>query len=364
MKKYTDKIVIDYIRGNDIEGITIEELEDDFSFMQKVINYSNDKNMFQLCSSRLQTDFEFIKFIICKFRNDSNFIEKIAEEYLKIADESDRNELAILMCKITKNNDKDRFMQYYIIANIAFLKAQQLIQECKRKCPNASVGMGFIFLQSDEENSDIMLEYFAEKLIDTIPTIQDNQFAQIIHQRWKNPEDIPFDRMNSFLINFISTYDISLANFIKVRPHLLAKLKEEIRDIITNWEQFAKKQEWLKFQLLFERVHEYIIENGESEFLEDDLLYYIGNELGILPQIKMYDIMNTEDIDTILKEITFDKRNMSFDEFRHYSAVKKIMQDTLSDKTMNEDSEETKRSKNKTKVIEINFQNRTKKDHA
>jgi len=48
-EKYNINIILNYINGDDIEGYTIEELENDCTFMKLVINYTNDKNMYALC---------------------------------------------------------------------------------------------------------------------------------------------------------------------------------------------------------------------------------------------------------------------------------------------------------------------------
>jgi len=365
MKKYTGKMIIDYIRGNDIEGIDIEELEDDFHFMRKVILYSNDKNMFQLCSSRLQKDFEFIKFIIFQFQRDLDFVDRIAKSYLQqLPPEEDktRYELAIIMCKIANPQNKEQFMEYFIMANIALLHEQALVEECKKNCPNVSVGLGFLFIENDDANSEIMLEYYAEKLIDTIPPIRDNQLEKIFHQKWHRKEDIPLDKINSILISFISGYDISLANFLKVHPHILDKLKEEIKIILENWDSFDKREERKLFLILFEQVHQYIENHPECDFNEDELLYFIGNELGILDKIKEYDYMDEDYIDTVYHEISFNKQNMSLEEFRHYSEIKRIMTYLLNGERNNPFEDKNEKTKNKAKIIEINF--RRKEDHA
>ena len=45
MGKYNNKLIEDYIQGNDIEGYNIDDLENDYDFMISVIVKSNDKNM-------------------------------------------------------------------------------------------------------------------------------------------------------------------------------------------------------------------------------------------------------------------------------------------------------------------------------
>ena len=59
MNKYNSKVVFDYINGNEIIDYNIDELEDDYEFMMMVINYTNDKNMYNLCSDEVKTNYEF-----------------------------------------------------------------------------------------------------------------------------------------------------------------------------------------------------------------------------------------------------------------------------------------------------------------
>ena len=82
-KKYDDKLVEDYVQGNDIDKYDIEELENDSQFMMQVIDKTNDKKMYEFCSSKVKDDYEFIKFMIYKFQNDKDFIVMLADDYLK-----------------------------------------------------------------------------------------------------------------------------------------------------------------------------------------------------------------------------------------------------------------------------------------
>ena len=77
MKKYGEKLIKDYIEGNDIEEYSIEELENDSEFMIMVINKTNDKNICNLCGDDVKKDPRFVKYLITKFNYDTNFIISI-----------------------------------------------------------------------------------------------------------------------------------------------------------------------------------------------------------------------------------------------------------------------------------------------
>ena len=61
--KYSQELITKYINGEDIEKYSLEELENDRIFMIKVIEYSNDLNMYNLCSDNLKKDYNFVKFL-------------------------------------------------------------------------------------------------------------------------------------------------------------------------------------------------------------------------------------------------------------------------------------------------------------
>ena len=118
MNKYDNKIVNDYINGNDIDDFNIDDLENDSMFMKKVIVASNDRNFYRLCSDRVKKDYNFIKFVIYKFKEDIEFISKVADEFLDCNDDLlFRNELLIIMCDlnflINKNEMNFNELKHY-----------------------------------------------------------------------------------------------------------------------------------------------------------------------------------------------------------------------------------------------------------
>ena len=68
MEKYNKELIMNYINGNDIGDYDLNELEDDKLFMTKVIEFSNDEKMYNFCSDNLKKNYEFIKYIILKFK--------------------------------------------------------------------------------------------------------------------------------------------------------------------------------------------------------------------------------------------------------------------------------------------------------
>ena len=110
MKKYSKKMIDNYILGNEIDGYNITELENDKDFMMLVIGTTNDNKMYNLCSDELKVNYEFVKYLIIKFKNNIDFICEVADYYLaKTKEEINRLKIVIKMIELTndnKNNDK------------------------------------------------------------------------------------------------------------------------------------------------------------------------------------------------------------------------------------------------------------------
>lgn len=356
MKKYTTKTIIDYINGEDIEDFTLEELEDDMDFMKAVINYTNDKNMVAMCSDKIQNDFEFIKFIIYKFSKDIDFITRIADKFLENKDkehEMDRYELAIIMSSLI--TDRDSSLKYQLISTIGFQWEMGFVEQCKAKYPNEKYGEGFIFISEDDENSPIVVEYFAKKFIDYILAFYDIDFEDYLHKKFATKEALEKEKINNFLINFLLPYDVTLANYAKIHLSILDSLKETVKTAIQNWDSYQEKKERELYNLLFEQVYYYREEHPAFIFAEDDILYSIGLELGIYDKISKYDILKEKDY--VPERI--DVSSLSFQDKIHYYALKNLMASIIDGTYVEEDDYITKHFESK--IVTVDFTGSQKK---
>ena len=109
MKRIYDiKLIRDYIEGNDIPEYDIDELENDYEFMISVINYTKDKNMYHLCSEEVKYNYEFVKFMVKKFSQDTTFICTVANDFLKKnKDRLKYIELLLIMRDLTRNKPEN-----------------------------------------------------------------------------------------------------------------------------------------------------------------------------------------------------------------------------------------------------------------
>ena len=104
-KKYSKKLIQDYILGNDIIDYDIDDLENDPEFMMEVFFETKDKNMYDLCPENLKTDINFVKFIIDNFKEDKVFLLDAIETYINATNTSDEErEIINYALKSLKNN--------------------------------------------------------------------------------------------------------------------------------------------------------------------------------------------------------------------------------------------------------------------
>ena len=185
---FDKKLIYNYVMGEDIENYSIEQLENDVNFMKQVIEFTNDKNMYNLCGEKVKNDIEFIKYLIKKFKKDSMFIISIAEEYIKNnqTEDFDDNcfELNILMSDIGKKKNEDEFIRFAISKTEFQEYTLSQIETVKEKLPKEDFELGFHIIQCMYYKNPIIIEYFAKKFINQI--FYENEeltFEELIHNK-------------------------------------------------------------------------------------------------------------------------------------------------------------------------------------
>ncbi len=370
MEKHNKQLVIDYINGNDIEDYNLNELENDKLFMTKVIDYSNDEKMYNFCSDDLKKDYEFIKYIILKFRNNIKFITEVADYFLDNTDtDYERTELSIIMSELTKDDLK--ITKYNVLCDAIYSgkRLQIELYKLQNKDEELSneIGMGFLLIYDLYNNSDIILDFYAKKIIEDIFTEYDLDLENILHSQFKTPDEINKKGLNNYMLSFIEMYDPMLASYASSRLDVLLPFKENIIKTQKNWNNYNNKTEQEKYELMFEKIHKYM-EEADSIFTEDYLIYHIGSKLGILDKIRQYDYMDKEIIDCIIEDLSDEfveqTFQVSFIDRVHYKNVKEIMISTLFGRNIDSTTKSTDDGKkiNKCKILKLKFDNNNKKE--
>lgn len=370
MEKYNKELIINYISGNDLDDYDINELENDKLFMKKVIDFTNDEKMYNFCSEGLKKDYDFIKYIILKFKNNIEFITSVADYFLENTDtDYERTELSIIMSKLTEI--KKEVNQYNVLCDAIYSGKRLQIELYKLQNKNEElaneIGMGFLLVYDLYNHSEIILKFYAKKIIEDIFKEYDIELEKLLHSRFKTPDEINKQGLNNYMLKFIEIYDAMLASYASTHLDVLLPFRENIIEVQKKWNKYNNECERKKYNYMFKKVHEYM-EEADSVFTEEYLIYYIGSKLGILDKIKQYDYASEEIIEYVIEELSDEfveqTFKVSFAERLHYKNVKDIIVNTLFGKNSDlmSNSVEDNKKINKCKVLKLEFDNDNKKE--
>lgn len=93
--------------------------------MMEVIKITADKKMYRLCSEEIKDNYEFVRFMVEKFKDDKKFIIEIPTNYLNKTNKEDikYKELIFLMRKLL-DNDRNNFemhsLPFYIQRSLIY----------------------------------------------------------------------------------------------------------------------------------------------------------------------------------------------------------------------------------------------------
>lgn len=337
MKKYNIELILKYINGDDIDNYDIEELEDDYGFMLSVIKYTNDKNIYDMCSDNVKGNYNFIKYLINKYSNDINFIYEVTNNFIEYnRNKLERIEILILITNIIPK-DNDNYIRYKTILEGMYLVDKFNIEALKKQ-PSIDIvsdiiQYGFWIIIDDYSNSDIVMKYYAKKFINDIIEEYKINIERDIHNNFNQFKELEEYGINNYLLDLISKYDTNLSSYISCHLELLNDLKKDIDRYKNRWNSYLKIEEERKYNELIFLVHDYIEKHVlEYYFSENYILYYIARELGIDKTLAKYDYIDEEQYKDIINSLPsnlFDKNIVNLEMLKHYNNIKRIMTDIL-----------------------------------
>jgi len=290
--KYNKKLIFDYIIGNDIEGITIEELENDYKFMIEVIKYTKDKNMYNLCSNEVKKNYEFVRFMVETFKDDIKFIDEIATNYLEQINSGDitSRELTIIMSNII-GDCEDMELNTYSVQSTMFYVSSMLDIEIELKTSEEYIGKKFEFVYQNYETSMIILNYIANRMLQEIfYNNEEYTFEELIHYNFKSVNELNDINLNNYLINYINSYDSSLSAYVSCHLELLDELRKNIGIITKNWDNYFDRINKRRIDVFNQELDKYIEENGSSiNYSIVDFIDYVMKKLNLEETFKKYD---------------------------------------------------------------------------
>ena len=288
MKKIDISLVKKYVNGEDLGEYTIEQLENDKDFMIGVIGYTNDIKMYSLCSESVKNDYEFVKYLVLKFKENPEFIIKVADKYLDNTDTDwERKELSIIMEKILPSELSEKYQ--VLNETLYFSKRIEIeVAEVKDAKLEEMVGMGFWFIFDLYNGSDIILDYYANCMLGEI--IRDNNidFEKMLHTQFKSADKINEMGINNYIVSFIAYYDSMLSSYVSTHLDIIKPIANRIKLIQDNWDKYSSIDETRRYNNMLDMVHEYM-SMSDSNMEENEILYYIAKELGIIDKVKQYD---------------------------------------------------------------------------
>lgn len=347
MKSYTIETYRKYINGDD-PGFPLEELESDPSFMKVILDVSNDPKMVKMCSKELLLDYEFLKFIIYKFKDrddlfknrqaKDDFICEIADYFLNNSTECDDVfDLAVRMLNIIKD---DTNLYYYLFTSMCLQSYQNMMNSIgKYKKENNNeridVGMGFYFIDEEYEDYEQIKRFFAKIFISEIFNKDNVNIEADLHKRFKNKEKASEIKIYDYLLNHIQKYDLPLKGFLVQRLDLLNDSVEEVKTCLKRWDYYETNIEEKKYEKIFDDVHKYMDECADNSVLcEMEILYFVAKVLGIEDEVAKHDCVSnfiTEELkDTINEEYIVHVLITNVCDYANYQCVLSIVKDIIS----------------------------------
>lgn len=314
-----NKLVFDYINGEDIENI--DELENDSKFMMEVINVSRDKNIYNLCSDEVKNNYEFVKFVIDSFKNDKSFVDYVATEYLKNHGISDINarELYFIMSQIFCDYDDDRSYYYrlkrhYIYENER-MAIDYLIENEQDLILKKRLGMGFVLIiNSDIGTSDIMTRFFVYEYLKEIFYERKISLEELLHSMFPNKNKLKLYGVKNFIIDYVKRYDSELSDYLFVHIDLLKDIEKDINYIINRWDNYLDNKIFTK-KLIFEQEVCGLIDKYNANLSYFSICSYIDKlHLNIPVKLSLDDFVDVYPIN--IKEL----------ELKEYICLKNIIQ--------------------------------------
>lgn len=355
---YDEKLILNYINRKNMKECDIKQLEDDYIFMIQVMDYTNDKTVYNSCSKKVKNNYDFVKYVISKFDNDLKFICSVANSYIKNNNDIMQNtELLIIMQELTKNSKY--YQKYKTLAGIFYYKSviqfSNYASENKDGLPMLyKTGLGFGYIINQYGKSEIILKYFAEKFLDDI-FINCNglDLESLIHIEFDNFSQLEEMGIDRYILSMVFMYDIYLYNYIVGNLDILSKIKKEIHKMKINWNLYESAKERKLYSNVIDQVYKYLVNNQLTSDFGEKILYCIGRELNILNKLKRNYCLTEEACERLSHDNSTSKGKMSYDDLKHYQNIRRIVVDVL----LYDGAIEMKEPKYNTKVLKFTSSN-------
>ena len=365
MKKYNEKLIEDYVLGNDIEDYDIVDLENDFDFMYDVLIYTKDTEMFNFCSDELKNNVRFLREVLDIFKDDKKIVLKLVNPYIQNLmkknekvlkeDEICHNELLILASSILEGSEFDDafYINYYAgeIYKQDIAKINEINKNFEKYGLTEDIGLGFIYILTKYNNSTIMNEFYAEGMINSLFYNDSNYtYEQLIHLSTCNKEAINGKAVNKFILDYIFMYDKNLGNYAAKNMIVLTKLRKSIKVVYENWDNYIENLNSRRALIVGQELEDFVTENKiKASYSLYDMIDEIMFELG-------YSENRANDIETIQNILQKSDKTMSSNDIKLINYITELVKELYSrdviDKNANFDKIKEKCENGKVLVLD------------
>ncbi len=235
---------------------------------------TKDKNLYYECSLELFCNFDFITEVIKIFKDDFDFIDEVAESYVKYipADEINSNPQYIELCMLLGQYVPEGHPYYEFYTNrLDTTYSMFLLHVMMVKDELEGVSeLGFSILMEDHKGRNNILDYFATRMMHELYHKNHcGSFEDLIHKHCDSPENIYAEGYEQFFVRNLYGVDESLSYYVFDNPHLLKGLIDELYVICENWYEYEDK---LSVRCI-EIVREWVRRKSEESTYGNDFDY-------------------------------------------------------------------------------------------
>ncbi len=352
MKKYDLKTIVDYVNGNDIVDYDIDKLENDKHFMMDVIDFTNDKNMYNICPAIMKNDYKFILFMINKFNDDLSFITKITKEFCKVSNDIfEQIEVRLALCNIIKNKDYDLYQEnYFLVESLYSIMRQEVLATT---IDEPILGEGFCLIRYSFDFSDLALNYFAKNFIEEIFNKYVN-LEEYLHEHYNTYQEFEKKGVKKFIIDVLNCYDETLASYVTCNIIVLDDLLKKLNRINKNWDWYNNNVNTKKYGMICDIVYDKLEESQTCHIISGiELLYHFAQKYNIVDEILEYNMSSREEYEEIIKKYPVNPDDMDFELLKIYYEIQKEIVQILKQKNPQEKDNYTKEEKTKVKTNTI-----------
>lgn len=297
MSKYSKKLICDYIMGNEISEYNIDDLENDYIFIKEVIESTSDKKMYNICNDKIKGNYDFVKFLINKFKDDKDFCINAFLKFNELNDNyEDEFEISVMVSnlyEINMDTENKKKLLVHALSRQNYIsdlsEVQMALIECDAENMKESYQTGFIFLKEKYKDRTIVVDYIAKNIIeDNLIKNDDFDFEKYIHESYNSIEKIEKVGLTNVILNSIEKFDTYLYEYAQLHIDVISNVKKELIRIHNRFNDFNR----LSNEKLIKDIKDYI-ENYHEESDSElgylistlELINFISEDLNI-PELK------------------------------------------------------------------------------